>query len=107
MPLVTYYHPEEFDRALTTSDEDINEVLKEVRHYDPYVYVQEFIFTKKTRFFRRKSKEVKVYTILNRISHTEAQLVSLIGGERVDKGKVLSYLYGYIGAIRMCFDRFK
>ena len=76
MPLCTYYHDYEVENYKKVSDDELNELLQEVRKIDSNYYLMEKDHAQLSLWFT-KPKTIKFYTVLYRTQHNEYQILNL------------------------------
>jgi len=93
MPVVTYLTENECTKS--TSDEELNNLLSEIREKTKKDWrINERVFT--TYFFFKKSKVEKFFTLYNNTFSCEFQIINL-GHHGLDTVK--AYLLGYLGGL--------
>ncbi len=93
--LCTYFNEQDFIRYSKVDDEDVNELLQEVREKFPRYYLQEFKFEK--RKFLKKIEIIR-FSVYIEINGMEVQNL-LLPTELISKESVMAFFYGLLNGI--------
>lgn len=98
MPITTFLNEAEKLAFNATSDDEINELFKELKTINKNYYIQEIIWVKK-RFFRKPVVD-KTYTLYYDYapeSHWDIQIINFfVEGTSVSKKVICNYLLGLL-----------
>jgi hypothetical protein len=104
MAIVSYYDEHELEKVKTVSNEELNELLLEVREKDDRYYLEEKTFMIK-KWFRKPMKKT-FYTLLFNTGGCECQIINFCQDRdwsintSVPKSYITTYFYGFLNGYK-------